>query len=193
MKKKDKGFTIIEIALVLAIAGAIFAAVFIALRGVWADERDGERRDDMISFIRQLKNYQTNNARGALPGSSSNDKDSETMKNQGDIHIKGYNETTGLFENVNSDRNSDTSWYSFYTTYFRDNFTDPDGVKYNLRVRECKAAAEKSCGLGTPEPYTIEVIIGANCYGEDAVGSKNSRNVAVMYDMEVGGYYCENT
>lgn len=181
MKKDDNGFTLIEIALVLAIAGAIFAAVFIALRGVWADERDSERRDDVMTFIRQLKNYQTNNARGALPTGSL------------PLSIDG--------EDISADRVSrtkysdDTSWQVFYRDYFKDSFTDPDGGLYNLNIRECSknVKLEQSCGLDVTGNYTIDVIIGANCYGEDAVRSANSRNVAVMYDMEAGGYYCENT
>ena len=62
MKQKVNGFTMVEIVLVIAIAGGIFAGVVIALQGVWADARDSERRDDLLTFIRMLKNYQTNNS-----------------------------------------------------------------------------------------------------------------------------------
>ena len=62
-----KGFTIIEVSLVLAIAGMIFMMAFLVLPGLWASERDAERRDDMIKFVNNLKNFQTNNNRGALP------------------------------------------------------------------------------------------------------------------------------
>ena len=44
--KRDskRGFTVIEVALVLAIAGLIFLMVFIALPGLRASQRDAERR-----------------------------------------------------------------------------------------------------------------------------------------------------
>ena len=64
---KKKGFTIIEVALVLAIAGLIFMMVFITLPQVWRTQRDTQRRDDMLTFVQRLKNFQTNNNRGALP------------------------------------------------------------------------------------------------------------------------------
>lgn len=69
MKKGDyysKGFTIIEVALVLAIGGLIFMMVFIALPGLRASQRDAERRENVSYFLQQVKNYQSSN-RGALP------------------------------------------------------------------------------------------------------------------------------
>ena len=48
MTKKDnkKGFTIIEVVLVLAIAGLIFAMVFIALPALQRSQRDHSREND---------------------------------------------------------------------------------------------------------------------------------------------------
>lgn len=70
MKKGDNnlrtGFTIIEVALVLAIAGLIFLMVFVALPGLRASQRDAERRENVAMFLESVKKYQTNN-RGALP------------------------------------------------------------------------------------------------------------------------------
>lgn len=64
--KKKNGFTIIEVALVLAIAGLIFLMVFVALPQLQRQQRDSRRRDDILSFLETVKKYQTNN-RGALP------------------------------------------------------------------------------------------------------------------------------
>lgn len=66
MAKQQKGFTIIEVVLVLAIAGLIFLMVFIALPALQRGQRDGQRRDDVSRFISQLTSYSTNN-RGAIP------------------------------------------------------------------------------------------------------------------------------
>jgi len=65
MAKKDskdkKGFTIIEVVLVLAIAGLIFLMVFVALPALQRSQRDTQRRDDMARFMSQLSSYQSNN------------------------------------------------------------------------------------------------------------------------------------
>lgn len=65
-KQNQKGFTIIEVVLVLAIAGLIFLMVFIALPALQRSQRDGQRRSDVSKFVSQLTSYSTNN-RGSLP------------------------------------------------------------------------------------------------------------------------------
>lgn len=60
-QQKNKGFTIIEVVLVLAIAGLIFLMVFIALPTLQRGRRDTQRRDDVSRFISQLNSYSVNN------------------------------------------------------------------------------------------------------------------------------------
>ena len=66
MSAQKKGFTIIEVVLVLAIAGLIFLMVFIALPALQRGQRDGQRRDDISRFMSQITSYSTNN-RGKVP------------------------------------------------------------------------------------------------------------------------------
>lgn len=56
-----KGFTIIEVVLVLAIAGLIFLMVFIALPALQRNQRDTQRRQDVSRVVTQVNNFQTNN------------------------------------------------------------------------------------------------------------------------------------
>jgi len=69
MNQKDKGFTIIEVVLVLAIAGLIFLMVFIALPALQRSQRDTQRKNDLSRMITQLTSYSSNN-RGAVPTAS---------------------------------------------------------------------------------------------------------------------------
>lgn len=64
-----KGFTIIEVVLVLAIAGLIFLMVFIALPALQRSQRDGQREQDLSRFMSQVNSYQSNN-RGAVPAAN---------------------------------------------------------------------------------------------------------------------------
>jgi len=66
--QKEKGFTIIEVVLVLAIAGLIFLMVFIALPSLQRSQRDSQRKSDVSRILTQLTNYTTNN-RGSIPAS----------------------------------------------------------------------------------------------------------------------------
>lgn len=65
-RTKQKGFTIIEVVLVLAIAGLIFLMVFIALPALQRTQRDTQRKNDMGRVETALSSYQSNN-RNALP------------------------------------------------------------------------------------------------------------------------------
>ena len=64
--KNRKGFTIVEVSLVLAIGGLILLMVFIALPALQRGQRDAQRRDDILSLLEKVKDYQQSN-RGALP------------------------------------------------------------------------------------------------------------------------------
>ena len=66
VQNKEKGFTIIEVVLVLAIAGLIFLMVFIALPALQRSQRDTQRKNDMNRVQTAVNSYQSNN-RGALP------------------------------------------------------------------------------------------------------------------------------
>ena len=190
--ESKKGFTLIEIVLVIAIAGLIFAGTFIALPALWASERDTERRDDILTFIRNLKNYQSNNNRGALPGTEAENKNIE----------RGY--TVSVNGNSINPNANEKSWEGFYRDYFSEGFVDPDGSKFNLAITKCdQADIDKECnnselatlqsGTFNDNDYTIRVVVGATCYGERAVKSANDRKVAALYRLEAGGVYCENT
>ena len=65
-KTAKNGFTIIEVVLVLAIAGLIFLMVFIALPALQRSQRDTQRKDDVGKFLSQINSYQSNN-RGSVP------------------------------------------------------------------------------------------------------------------------------
>ena len=56
-----QGFTIIEVVLVLAIAGLIFLMVFIALPALQRSQRDAQRKNDLTKIAAQLENYRANN------------------------------------------------------------------------------------------------------------------------------------
>lgn len=96
-KNKGKGFTIIEVVLVLAIAGLIFLMVFIALPALQRSQRDTQRRDDVSRFVSQLTSYSTNN-RGALPTAGNIDAfvDSYLKPSQGEFN----DPSTGAAYNV---------------------------------------------------------------------------------------------
>lgn len=68
MKKtrSKEGFTIIEVVLVLAIAGLIMLMVFVALPALQRSQRDTQRREDMSRLVTAMNNYSSLHA-GVAP------------------------------------------------------------------------------------------------------------------------------
>ena len=197
MKKGEskRGFTVIEVVLVLAVAGLIFVMVFVALPALQRSQRDNTRRDDLMNFISKVKKYQTSN-RGALPGSA----------DKGETYV----DVEWSEELKNSTGNANT-WRGFYRDYLGD-FIEPDGEYYKLTVMECGGQEDTECdatkdpnqyleklpttNFGTEEPpndYRILVVLQAKCKGTEVVGSSNPRNLAVLYRLEGSGAYCFGT
>lgn len=98
----QKGFTIIEVVLVLAIAGLIFLMVFIALPALQRNQRDTQRRNDLSRVQTAIQNFQTNN-RNKLP------TDAELTSAAGTGFIARYLKTSG-----------------------GDTFADPNGTDYSF-------------------------------------------------------------
>ena len=179
-----KGFTIIEVALVLAIAGLIFLMVFVALPGLRAQQRDTERREHIMSFIDKLKDYERNN-RGALPS--------------------GANENTIIkVTKSNSSSGSENSWAGFYREYLDESKTmDPVGEYYEFNIGQCKQShVDQDCttsGLSDvydapfPNGYKMFVVLQATCKGDKAVATGNPRSAAIVYKLEGAGVHCNNT
>lgn len=162
--KKQKGFTVIETALVLAIAGLIFLMVFIALPGLRAQQRDTDRRTDVTAVIDSIKEYQTNN-RGALP------------ENWNSFRV----------EYLDGDDFMDPNGikYTFYGMQCEADKIDGDCKNYYLKTQLANSTF--------PNMYKMYIVTGATCSGEKAVKSSNPRVVAVLYRLESAGIYCQNS
>lgn len=75
MKKHNlyRGFTIIEVVLVLAIAGLIFLMIFLALPDLQRSRRNEQRKRDMGEIAGAIQNYRSAN-KGKMPKSFENIK-----------------------------------------------------------------------------------------------------------------------
>lgn len=191
MKKIRAGFTIIEVVLVLAVAGLIFLVVFSALPALQVSSRDTQRRESISTLISNIKDYQTNN-RGALP-------------NEGTVVI-GDQVESGATTITNA---SESSWAGFYRDYLGKAFRDPLGYMYNLAIISCGAKhADAECAgysinnnrlnivankVFSENGYYIVIVTGATCYGDKAVGTASPRKVAAVYKLEGAGTYCQGT
>ena len=207
-----KGFTIIEVVLVLAIAGLIFLMVFVALPALQRSQRDTQRRNDMSRVDTSLVQYQTNNSTRTnnLPnpgagGSYYEGKDDFKEDNNCD-------DTNVACKFVRDYMNTGASG-----TEKMNEFQDPDGKPYSLFITENwddlpsgtttisggpEALEDKitlitgdttgSYTIGGDEPfkqYMIYIVPGGRCDGTSVVKSEK-RHFAILYRLEGAGTYC---
>lgn len=69
-ESRGEGFTIIEVLIVLAIAGLILMIVFLAVPALQRNSRNTQRKNDVQSLLGAISEYEDNN-NGALPTPSS--------------------------------------------------------------------------------------------------------------------------
>jgi prepilin-type N-terminal cleavage/methylation domain-containing protein len=72
LRKKQSGFTIIEVVLVLAIAGLIFIMVFTALPALQRNQRDADRKNEVARVLAAAQSFESNN-RGVPPAGTAVD------------------------------------------------------------------------------------------------------------------------
>lgn len=204
MKQKVYGFSLIEVALVIAIAGLIFAMTFAILPGILANSRDTARRDDMLSFVSKLKEYQKNNSRGALPSFIKSEAD--LINNNKRVVITGDDVALDKEGSLHPSF-TETSWGAFYRDYLTTAFEDPSGHPYDLSIMNCELSTSKislgdECNatdlkkdlsepfdMQDPDP-TIFILLGASCDGALPVKAASGRKIAVMYRLERSDAIC---
>ncbi len=166
VQSKEKGFTIIEVVLVLAIAGLIFLMVFIALPALQRNQRDTQRRNDIGRVQTAIASYSSAN-RGSIPTNWSNFT-TQYLSVGGDSFI----DPSGA---VSGQASQDT---------------------YNFVSRAANSAvgafsAESGTGL---TQNVIFYTTSAICNASDSslAQAAGSRKVAFRIALEGGGTYCVN-
>lgn len=173
--KSKKGFTIIEVVLVLAIAGLIFLMVFIALPALQRSQRDTQRKQDLSRVITAVQNYQSNH-QGNIPTFNS------TFINE---YLKVGNDT---FQDPSG------AAYTFYG-----NASVSSGVPAYSTTSAVHCGSELSIGAACTNQLTganqfksgpILVKTYAKCSGDKAVRASGKNNYAILMKLEGAGIAC---
>lgn len=193
-----KGFTIIEVVLVLAIAGLIFLMVFVALPALQRSQRDTARRNDMSRVDTSLVQYQTNNQSASTqypaPGVFNGKTDALTCGTSACKFVREY---------MNSGSGNATE----------NEFKDPAGTAYSVVITEnlYKTATPTTLGIsglksklvvdnnggytitsdaGAFDDYVVYIVPGSECDGPVAKKALSENHFSVLYRLEGAGVYC---
>ena len=210
-----EGFTIIEVVLVLAIAGLIFLMVFVALPALQRSQRDTQRRNDMSRVDTSLVQWQTNHSTDAnnlpagpkyWPGTDYIDKtdapQGETNSNCGTgatanvacVFVRDYmNSGSSDVDKKNEFRDPDGGPYSVYIT---ENWNvsgsitlTPSGVTGSKLVSSEVANGYTIGGDDAFSQRIVYIVPGGKCSGSSVVKSER-RHFAILYRLEGAGTYC---
>lgn len=186
------GFTIIEVVLVLAIAGLIFMMVFIALPNLQRAQRDTQRRNALGEMAAQIQQYQTNN-NGRLPGYKGTSTPLQSV-DENDAAAA----LTAMCTSTDATMRETKAAECFVKNYMnssddtgQNKFVDPDGWTYGLTIE--KFTNQTPTGIDSTSGsrnHMIYMYIGASCDGETVVKSNNSRNYALWYKLEGNSSVC---
>ncbi len=174
-----KGFTIIEVVLVLAIAGLIFLMVFIALPALQRGQRNTQRENDMSRILTAVQSYQSNNS-NKTPW-------------------KGCTTQAGAVQADTVDENgvatatcTDSNFVSRYIAASANatdsaQFQDPDGEAYKFAY-----LGEGAATISYDFNHMIYVKTKAKCGATEGVvdATSGKNDIAIVYVLEGGAPRC---
>ncbi len=163
--KKQKGFTIIEVLIVLAIAGLILLVVFLAVPALQRTSRNTQRSNDVASILGAVSEF-VNNNNGTMPTTASVDA-------AGKLTVSGAVGTNSTEANLG---------------YYKNNGTSPVSVS-------ATAPGASGANTTTIETVVIYKGASCNSAGTQAIsgGSVPSRSIAATYTLENNSSQCKSS
>lgn len=172
-KNKNKGFTIIEVMIVLAIAGLILLIVLLAVPALQRASRNTSRKND-ASAISAAVNNSIDNNNGTLPsGLAQNNVDANSL----DVCDTG-GDSSGTTTGFASCTNPETAKLGYYAT---------TGVFLTTATTAITANAGNAGSVTNVSQDSVLIVTGASCASTQAglaTPVPSPRSVAVYYATE---------
>ena len=156
IKQRGSGFTIIEVLIVLAIAGLILLIVFLAVPALQRNSRNTQRKNDVSAILAGVNEYMANN-NGSLPSAAPTWAAPNLSLNGGTATQVKIGFYTGGIGNAQGDVN-ETLAPTFPVAALAGNAGDDRAV----------------------------IVNGGTCGAAGAVNRGSPRQVALQYEIETG-------
>ena len=166
------GFTIIEVTLVLAIAGLIFLMVFVALPALQRSQRDTQRKNDIARLMSAINSYKSNN-RGKILWRVGVTASGDSLANKYLNKDKGeWIDPTGKTYNISVNN------ASVMTGNGIEGWGHPGYHHYYRRAD------------GHEKSNFIFIFIGYKCRGANVTRDTNDNGYTIQYALESGDSVC---
>ena len=165
---KKSHFTIIEVALVLAIGALIFLVVFLAVPALQRNQRNDARKRDISSVVEAVAVYTSNNPKQILKG--------------------GY-----AYQGGTANKTGDNTGLAKYLDTLSTNTEEVIVGRVDQYINSIEN--DRFFGSDNNRPSRIYVVTGAKCDGSTKLATGSSRSVAVIGGVETSkGHqaYCQD-
>ena len=181
LTKNQKGFTIIEVMIVLAIAGLIILVVFLAVPALQRNSRNTQRKNDVQAVLGAIQEW-INNNNGGIPDAQSQATGGDISEAIANVSLGYYDVATDIYWDGALVNGATGGRILTGTNAATDHPTD--GATQGLVFNPTNAA--------TPDAAARDHIImwsGADCDGPDDSpdGTGPARSIAIAYVLETGG------
>ena len=182
-KKLQEGFTIIEVMIVLAIAGLILVVVLIAIPQLQRNQRNGARQANLARMVSEISNYSGNN-NGRIPTDATE---------LGNMYLRYLAEVNT--EDPTTGESTPIELVSYGTLPFVPAIsTDPATITYQHVDHDNDVntpALRVPSSNGTGELGVAFYATSTSCNGEEVtdVGA-GGRNFTLVTVLEGGAIYC---
>ncbi len=160
LRKRTEGFTIIEVLIVLAIAGLILLIVFLAVPALQRNSRNTQRKNDVAGLLGAVSEY-TNNNNGTLANTCS-----------GTNPVTFNNTTPGTLSQ------GKVGYYNLGCA------AGAATVNGHVGIVAAPAAAVANPATNTSDYVTI--YVGAICSSATQAQAGTARGFAALYEIETG-------
>tara|TARA_B100001245_G_scaffold100561_1_gene73094 strand:- start:8937 stop:9464 length:528 start_codon:yes stop_codon:yes gene_type:complete len=148
IKNQQKGFTIVELLIVVVVIGILAAIVIVAYNGIQNSANEAAVKSDLAQFAKNLEIYKTKN--GAYPSSRSHLENANVKITRGS-YVTNRNNVYYYIENVSQHYALGVIAASGSQYYLVDgNVSDASGVGYSGTRDEVETLADQD-GLDTSE------------------------------------------
>lgn len=172
-RQNQQGFTIIEVLIVLAIAGLILLIVFLAVPNLERTSRNTQRKNDASAIASAISNFVSNNG-GQLPSKVAGDG----------------TDTNQLVLSSTSSTNTETAKLGYYATAASATAGASTGgvfISTPSSAPTLTVAASGTPSATTITPQSVSIVDGYTCNSSNTgIGSASPRTAAIFYATETG-------